>query len=297
MTFPAECHKSPFPRTIGYTMFETTATPAGWTRSMNLCRRLLTPCQSNVEAFRNRGVTVPIDVAPLGVNPEAWSFCDRAGRDAPFTFLMAGGLTHRKNPLGAVTAFLAAFPDQSDVRLVLKTRGGPTDSGFHWWAKHIPADERIQVIAENATPFQMAQYFAASDAFIWPSRGEGFGLPPLAGMATGLPVIVSDNSGMSQYCDDRFNYPIPCREVKVPPARDGGYPQEWGDCGNWWEPDLDAVVASMCEVYSRHTRRASERLAGCVTNGLWRIRARRSSKWFVMTRENRGWNGKSQCSS
>ena len=227
-------------------MFESTATPLHWTEPMNLCRRIMTPCETSKQAFQSRGVRVPIHVVPQGVNPDAWPIVDRRHREQPFTFLIAGGLTYRKNPIGAVRAFLAAFPGNNDVRLVIKTRGGK--AGFTDWLKQIPRDDRIVTIAENSTPKQMFDLFASADAFVWPSRGEGFGLPPVHAMSTGLPLIVSDNSGMSQYCDDRHNYPIPCKEVPVPRCADGGYPEEWGDCGNWWEPDFDALVETMRDV-------------------------------------------------
>lgn len=255
MTWPRDCHKSAFPRTIGYTMFETNATPLPWTKSMNQARRLITPCPANMEAFRNRGVTVPIDVVPQGINPEAWPIIDRAKRDQPYTFLIAGGLTYRKNPIGAVQAFRAAFPENNDVRLLIKTRAGRIAGGFRNWINTVPRDDRIEIIAEDSTPEAMAMFMATADCFLWPSRGEGFGLPPLQAMATGLPVIVSNNSGMSQYCDKKYNYPIPCKEVPVPRQSDGGYPDDWGDCGNWWEPDFDCLVEAMRNIV-RHPNRA-----------------------------------------
>jgi glycosyltransferase involved in cell wall biosynthesis len=271
MTFPGDCHRSVFPRTIAYTMFETTATPLPWTAPMNLCRRILTPCQTSADSFRARGVTVPIHVVPLGVNPENWPVVDRSGRDGPFTFLMAGGLTHRKNPTTAVRAFLCAFPNGEDVRLVLKTRAGER-GGFVDWVRTIPRDDRICVVSTNSTPQEMREYFNAADAFVWPSRGEGFGIPPLEAMATGLPTIVADNSGMSQYCDPRYNYPIPCQEVAVPSERNGGFPKVWGDCGNWWEPDGDAVVEAMREIYANRdkARKRGERAAEWVRDN-WTV--------------------------
>lgn len=253
MTYPADCHRSVFPRTIGYTMFETTAPPKVWTRSMNLCRLLMTPCPQNVEAFRNRGVTVPIHVVPQGVNPEAWPIIDRKDRDQPFTFLMAGGLTYRKNPITAVSAFRAAFPNNPDVRLILKTRAGKIGGAFESWIQKIPRDDRIQIIQSNCSPTEMAQLMAVADCFIWPSRGEGMGLPPIEAMATGLPLICADNSGMSQYLDSKYNFPIPCKEVPVPKQADGGYPDQWGDCGNWWEPNFDCFVETMRNVYKHRT--------------------------------------------
>jgi glycosyltransferase involved in cell wall biosynthesis len=41
-------------------------------------------------------------------------------------------------------------------------------------------------------------YYAAADAYVGPSLEDAFSLPPLEGMAYGLPVIVSCHSGVSE---------------------------------------------------------------------------------------------------
>ncbi|HEY8742920.1 MAG TPA: glycosyltransferase family 1 protein [Chloroflexota bacterium] len=43
---------------------------------------------------------------------------------------------------------------------------------------------------------------AACTAFVWPSRYEGFGLPPLEAMQAGAPVISSDSSSMPEVVGD-----------------------------------------------------------------------------------------------
>lgn len=250
MTWPLDIYKHPFVRGIGFTMFETTAPPRAWADTMNKCRRIVVPCKQNKEAFGNIGVTAPIHVVPLGVDPERWTYVDR-DPDNPFgfTFLMAGGITHRKNPRAAARAFVDAFPRERDVRLVIKTRGSQTALGFREWCAGLPDDARIEVKCEESKPSEMVAYMQMADCFVFPSRGEGFGLPPMQAMATGCPTILSDNSGMSEYANPRYCWPISCQEVKVPHQSQGGFPEEWGDVGNWWEPSHEALVEAMREVY------------------------------------------------
>ena len=38
--------------------------------------------------------------------------------------------------------------------------------------------------------------------FVFPSRGEGFGLPPLEAMALGTPVVVSTAGALPEVCGD-----------------------------------------------------------------------------------------------
>ncbi len=43
------------------------------------------------------------------------------------------------------------------------------------------------------------------DLFVFPSRAEGFGLPPLEAMACGTPVVVADSRGIREYAVDGVN--------------------------------------------------------------------------------------------
>jgi len=64
-------------------------------------------------------------------------------------------------------------------------------------------------------------------------------------MATGLPTIIADNTGMSDYANPDYNLAVPTKAV-VPAQR---YPHKWGDVGNWYDPDYDDLKAKMKWVY------------------------------------------------
>jgi len=50
---------------------------------------------------------------------------------------------------------------------------------------------------------------AAADAFVLPTRGEGWGLPIAEAMAMALPTIVTNHSGPSAYATDASAYLVP----------------------------------------------------------------------------------------
>lgn len=45
----------------------------------------------------------------------------------------------------------------------------------------------------------LLEFYRAAQAFVYPSRAEGFGIPPLEAAALRIPVICSNTSGMEQF--------------------------------------------------------------------------------------------------
>ena len=241
---------------IGFTMFETDKIPSGkneWAGKsgnaadiINKLDLLLVPSEHNRELFKNSGVKIPIKVLHLGVDVNQYVLMDRPKRDV-FTFYMAGVLTLRKNPGVALSAFLTLFKDNPKARIVFKTNSGTMGH------LEMPYDN-VKIIDKFSTPEEMFCLMRDADCFIFPSRGEGLGLPPLEAMATGLPCIFANNTGMSEYADERYNYPVPCPK-KSPAKR---FPTEWGDVGNWYEVDYEKFKEAMKYVFE-HQDEAKEK--------------------------------------
>lgn len=244
---------------IGYTMFEASSLPKGtgtksrpndWAGitgdSMDIINRmdeLWLPCQHNIDVFKKEGAKVPIEKILLGVNKDLYfdqsNVREETRKDRPFTFLMLGTLTSRKNPGYAITAFMEAFRGVKDVKLILKTKSGTLAS------MNFPVGVNIEIVDKHTSIERTLRYYAEADAFVFPSRGEGFGLPPLEAMATGLPTIFSNNTGMSEFANSKYNYPISTeKEIKA-----NRYPLNWGVDGNFYEPSFNELVDRMRYVY------------------------------------------------
>jgi glycosyltransferase involved in cell wall biosynthesis len=54
-------------------------------------------------------------------------------------------------------------------------------------------------------PAELQRLYRAADALVFPSRYEGFGLPPLEAMAAGCPVITTDVPVVNESVDDGVN--------------------------------------------------------------------------------------------
>jgi glycosyltransferase involved in cell wall biosynthesis len=55
----------------------------------------------------------------------------------------------------------------------------------------------------------MRDLYSLADAFVLPTRGEGWGIPVAEAMAMGLPVIVTNYSGPTEYANEENAYLLP----------------------------------------------------------------------------------------
>jgi glycosyltransferase involved in cell wall biosynthesis len=60
----------------------------------------------------------------------------------------------------------------------------------------------VWYICKSFSPREMAALDALTDVFVWPTMGEGFGLPPLEKLAHGIPAFATFWSGPKDYQQD-----------------------------------------------------------------------------------------------
>lgn len=116
--------------------------------------------------------------------------------------LALGTIEPRKN-LTHVLAAYAHLPKALRTRFPLVIGGAPgwRASLLERELRVLAADGRIRLLGHVPDPLLPALY-AGATAFVFPSLYEGFGLPPLEAMASGVPVLVSDRSSLPEVVGD-----------------------------------------------------------------------------------------------
>lgn len=88
---------------------------------------------------------------------------------------------------------------------------GPLREHLHGLAQELDVSNQVHLLGYRK---DIAQLCRAADICVFPSIREGLGLAAVEGMATGLPLIASDNRGTRDYAVHRVNALV-CRHDSV----------------------------------------------------------------------------------
>jgi len=199
-----------------------------WVKQMNRMDMMFTACEMAKQAFKDSGVTVPIHVVQGPINTETYSpdsnltelqimdvNIDRKTREwipreeRPIIIGCMAQWTIRKNMDALLTAILTRF-HRDDVTLLLKTYGSVSgnDKEADKLYEHVrmrrrlianPDAPRIVLITEKITDEQVAAFYKTVDIYCSTSRGEGFCMPIVQAMSSGVVPVSNGFSAPADY--------------------------------------------------------------------------------------------------
>ena len=139
------------------------------------------------EAIRGFGVSASkIEIVPNGVD----RFFSPGGVEQDY-ILFTGTLEPRKG----VADLIAVWRSLPEPRPRLVLAGG---SG---WGPTIPTVPGVETTG-YVTLERLRELYRGARAFVYPSRYEGFGIPPLEAMACGTPVIATRTGAIPEFAGD-----------------------------------------------------------------------------------------------
>jgi glycosyltransferase involved in cell wall biosynthesis len=220
---------------IANTMAESDIMGKPWVDACNGMDYLVVPNEFQKKVFLDSGVTKPVKIIPHGTETEKFPFYDRPKRDT-FTFGIAGWLDTRKGVFDVIQAFASEFSPEEPVRLLLKS----TNPAFGYYSFF--SDNRITTINTLYSPSQLNEFYQSLDCFVFPSKAEGIGQPPREAMSTGLPVILTNYSGLEDIAKEDISYPLQ-------PASFTNRTDWVEQPGRWANIDIQELMFQMRHVY------------------------------------------------
>lgn len=245
------------PVKIVYTMFESDKIPDEWIEFLQMADKVLVPSKWCQSVFAKSGIET--EVVPLGYDDDIYKPIVRPNKSLQkedFVYLHYNAFNLRKGHMEVFEAFVKAFNPMEPVKLVLKT----TAEQLPPIAPNPTMYPKIQIVQGQLEEKDMLDLMGKADAFVFPSRGEGFGIPPLEAMATGLPTIVPNASGMSEYFNPEYMYEAKVAEKIV--SRYSRYKAENEQAqiamtGYWDKIDVDQLAKQMRYIYEHQIEAAN----------------------------------------
>jgi glycosyltransferase involved in cell wall biosynthesis len=183
-----------------------------------------------------------------------------------FKFLSIFKFEPRKGWDAMMTAYLSTFTADDRVSLYIVTS---------WWGEAKPAtvlDDRdpysirhridsiaaslgkadrhkmphFVIITHTFSDNDLIALYRSCDAFLLPSKGEGWGLPIIQAMAIGVPTITTRHSGMLQFTTEDTVIYVNVTVGQVPAADRKAYAAP--ENATWGEPDVEQIKTAMAHV-------------------------------------------------
>jgi glycosyltransferase involved in cell wall biosynthesis len=264
---------------VGWLFFESDKVPAPWLQEMDAFDQLWMPSGWGREVLLAHGLSErKLRVVESGVNERVY-FPQPVAHEG-FVFLFVGKHELRKSLEETIAAFVEEFPAGAYpmAQLWLKADHPVFPARVAQLQARYASDPRIRFISGRLSDEQMAALYNRADAFVYPTKAEGFGLPSIEALACGLPVITTDYSAQTAFLKQVAGLFRPVEfEIAeiVDPDHDFFYGRDYGGTGygRWALPKHESIRAGMRDIYQNV--------------GEWRDRARRASD---IIRENFSWD-------
>lgn len=232
-------------RTVFYTMMETQGLHREFVQRCNdFSTEVWVPCEFYRKVFKDHGVVKDVKTIPLGVNQYIYTpdairpivtyddiLGNRKTQKIPqsFKYMSLFGWSHRKGPDVLCRSFIREFTAKDDVALCIFSRymGSSADTQKQHVIREILSyyeEEKkedpppIYYCGDEIPINDLPGCYCSCNAFVFCSRGEGFGLPVVEAGACGLPVISGYNTSMTEYLDDEVAWLV--RPKMFGPAND-----------------------------------------------------------------------------
>ncbi|WP_336975205.1 glycosyltransferase [Sphingobium aromaticiconvertens] len=206
---------------------------------------IISPARTVTNALLDSGLPIPVATIgqPVDIEPYAALASGRHSRGKEIRFLHVSSCFKRKGVDVLLEAWAKAFTSADPVRLVIKTFPNPHNDVEQQLAElteRYPNLAKVEIVNRDVEQRELLQFYADADVMVLPSRGEGYNLPALEAMASGLPLIVTGHGGQRDFCGMQE-----ARLVDYRFARSGSHVS--GHHSLWVEPDVEDLAAALRE--------------------------------------------------
>lgn len=205
----------------------------------------------------SRHVSTPTKVVPLGVDLSIFNESNYQTHHSSdkYIFINIGKWEVRKGHDILLELFTKAFPDNPNVELWIlaseTTNGYSSPNELQQW-KQMYDHPNIKLYSGFNTHQEIAHLISQTNCGLFPSRAEGWNLELLECMAMNKPVITTNFSAHTEFCNQHNSYLVDITAIEK--AYDG---KAFAGQGNWAKIDnsqKDDFIDKMRYVVNKNIR-------------------------------------------
>lgn len=224
---------------------------------------IITPSQWAKDILLTHNIKTPIEVVAQGVDTNIFDaeIPEDKIKDN-YIFINIGKWEKRKGHDVLVEIFNKAFEENDNVELWMVNHNPflSKDQVSKWYQLYADSKLRnkIRIFPRIPTQKNLSKIMGYSDCGIFPSRGEGWNNEAIEMMAMNKPLIITNYSAHTQYCNKDNSFLIDIKNLE--PAKD----DLWFDgSGNWASIENDQIDQAV-----EHMRYVYKNRVHTNTNGL-----------------------------
>jgi glycosyltransferase involved in cell wall biosynthesis len=223
---------------------------------LNSCDNIFVASAWAKQVLEQNDIIKPIYIAPLGVDLDIFKPSEHNIKieNDNYIFFHIGKWEHRKGQDFLIKAFESAFDLDDKVELWLMPHNPflNQEENKYWidLVNNCKLKSKIKIFDRVPTQYHVAQFIENGDCGVFLSRAEGWNNEILETMALNKPIITTNYSAHTEYCNENNSFLIYVDETE--PANDGKW--FFGE-GNWaklGDKQLEQTVNYMRNVYKNN---------------------------------------------
>jgi glycosyltransferase involved in cell wall biosynthesis len=234
---------------VGVWAWEVDVVPSGWRAAAQrvaevwACSEFTARLITAATGARAAGVLPPLPIIPLA---------SAAPVDLPPAFRVLAmfdylSTTQRKNPVGAIEAYRAAFGPADGARMIVKSLNGVHRIDARREVERA-ASGRADIILQDGTisGAERDALVAGCDCLVSLHRSEGFGMQIAEAMSVGKPVVATAYGGNTEFMTAANSYLVNYEPTLVGPGC-----EHYDATASWAEPDVAQAAAALRAIVDR----------------------------------------------
>lgn len=271
---PLDFKPVPGKKNVLFTMTEGPPVQDWFVDAFKKADLILVPSEFCYDLFADHRGRKPMFVNKLGFDEKKFKYKSRSWNFGDeFVFLYLGAPNTRKGWDKLLSAHSWILTELPFVRIVFKV-SSETGEGKVMEKDGIIFDSRRY--PDEAVPL----LYEMANAFVMPTTGEGFGLPMLEALATGLPVVTTRYSGQLEFLNEKNAYFCKHTFETVPMSDGSPFVAACADVGS-----LAKAMLEVIKDYSNALKKAKSGSDEVHKNFTWT----KASRQLIKNIERMGW--------